>query len=52
MQHDHVVGVKVLWRLAQTLSIRLDEAYETPREREQARTTLNFGLYPSPFDRT
>ncbi|MEO0323625.1 MAG: cyclic nucleotide-binding domain-containing protein [Myxococcota bacterium] len=50
VQHDHVVGVKVLWRLAQTLSLRLDEAYETPRQREQAHTTLNFGLYPSPFD--
>ena len=52
VQHDQVVGVKVLWRLAQTLSLRLDEAYETPRQREHARTTLNFGLYPSPFDPT
>ncbi|MEM1418331.1 MAG: cyclic nucleotide-binding domain-containing protein, partial [Myxococcota bacterium] len=50
VQQNHVVGVKVLWRLAQTLSVRLDEAFETPRQREIARTTLNFGLYPSPFE--
>ena len=32
---DPVVGVKFLWRLAQTLGLRLDEAFETPQQLEQ-----------------
>ncbi|MEM9068713.1 MAG: Stp1/IreP family PP2C-type Ser/Thr phosphatase [Myxococcota bacterium] len=49
VQHDHVIGIKFLWRLAQTLSMRLDEAYETPQESEATRKTMRFGLFPSPF---
>ncbi len=50
VQEDHVVGVKFLWKLAQTLSLRLEEAFETPEEVETTRKTLSFGLYPSPFN--
>lgn len=49
VQQDTVVGVKFLWKLAQTLSLRLDELYESPEQLEQTRTTLSFGLFPSPF---
>ena len=49
VQQDNVMGIKFLWRLAQTLSLRLDEAYTTPQERERERATLRFGLFPSPF---
>ncbi|MBO6933488.1 MAG: cyclic nucleotide-binding domain-containing protein [Deltaproteobacteria bacterium] len=51
VQADTVVGVKFLWKLAQTLSLRLDEAYETPEQFLQKRETLTFGLFPSPFSR-
>ena len=47
IQQDQVIGVKILWRLAQTLSIRLDDAFEV--EGNATRKTLRFGLYPSPF---
>lgn len=49
VQADTVIGVKFLWKLAQTLSLRLDEAYETPEQFLQKRDTLTFGLFPSPF---
>ena len=48
---DTVIGVKFLWKLAQTLSLRLDEAYETPEQFLRQRETLTFGLFPSPFSR-
>lgn len=51
VQQDNVIGIKFLWRLAQTLSLRLDEAYTTPQERERERATLRFGLFPSPFSK-
>ena len=51
VQADTVIGVKFLWKLAQTLSLRLDEAYETPEQFVKARETLTFGLFPSPFSR-
>jgi len=51
VQADNVIGVKFLWKLAQTLSLRLDEAYETPEQFLEKRDTLTFGLFPSPFSR-
>jgi len=51
VQADTVIGVKFLWKLAQTLSLRLDEAYETPEQFLHKRETLTFGLFPSPFSR-
>tara|TARA_B100001750_G_scaffold133718_2_gene106351 strand:+ start:2130 stop:3410 length:1281 start_codon:yes stop_codon:yes gene_type:complete len=51
VQADTVIGVKFLWKLAQTLSLRLDEAYETPEQFLRQRETLAFGLFPSPFSR-
>ena len=51
VQADTVMGVKFLWKLAQTLSLRLDDAYETPEQFLKKRETLTFGLFPSPFSR-
>jgi hypothetical protein len=49
------LGAKVLWRLAQTLSLRLDELYEH-RDREDPPRwnddTKGVGLFPSPFGQT
>lgn len=52
LQQDSVLAGKFLWKLAQTLSLRLDDFYLF---HEQAlglptKTTLRFGLYPSPFN--
>ncbi len=47
VQQNSIIGVKFLWRLAQTLSLRLDEAFQTPKEIQK--TTMRFGLFPSPF---
>ncbi|MBX3250690.1 MAG: cyclic nucleotide-binding domain-containing protein [Myxococcales bacterium] len=51
VQRSPVVGVKFLWRLAQTLGVRLDDAYDTPSQAAEAvkRQTLIYGVYPSPF---
>ncbi|MCA9614044.1 MAG: hypothetical protein KC586_14915, partial [Myxococcales bacterium] len=50
VQRNPVVGVKFLWRLAQTLGLRLDEAFETPQQLEQLkRQTLTDGSFSSPF---
>ena len=50
VQRDPIVGVKFLWRLAQTLGLRLDEAFETPQQLEQRkRQTLVYGSFASPF---
>lgn len=51
VQADHVIGIKFLWRLGQTLSLRLEDVYERPREQgtDPQRTTLTFGRFPSPF---
>jgi len=48
LQDDPVAGAKVLWQLAHTLSIRLDEA-----QLERKPTTLKYeeGAFPSPFAR-
>lgn len=48
VQQDHVIGVKFLWKLAQTLSMRLEESFETPAALHEARQTLTYGLFPSP----
>lgn len=52
LQQDSVLAGKFLWRLAQTLSLRLDDFY---MYHEQViglpvKSTLRFGLYPSPFN--
>jgi PPM family protein phosphatase len=51
LQQDPVLAGKFLWKLAQTLSLRLDDFY---MHHEQAlaatpKATMRFGLYPSPF---
>ncbi|MEM7609004.1 MAG: cyclic nucleotide-binding domain-containing protein, partial [Myxococcota bacterium] len=51
VQLDHVIGVKVLWKLAQTLSLRLEDTFESPEEITERRNTLTFGLFPSPIPR-
>lgn len=58
MQSDSVIAAKFLWRLAQTLSLRLDDLYllqervsvELPLAPGEKRTTKKYGLFPSPFD--
>lgn len=54
MQHDAVIGAKFLWRLAQTLSLRLDDVYllqdKSGFEDESKKSTQRYGLFPSPFD--
>jgi serine/threonine protein phosphatase PrpC len=52
LQQDPMLAGKFLWKLAQTLSLRLDDFYLF---HEQAlglpsKSTLRFGLYPSPFN--
>ena len=55
MQGDPVLSAKFLWRLAQTLSLRLDDVYvqhdRESVEPEIGRMTKKYGLFPSPFDR-
>lgn len=53
MQSDSVLAAKFLWRLAQTLSMRLDEVYvqhDRARAASNERETKQYGLFPSPFD--
>lgn len=56
LQSDSVIAAKFLWRLAQTLSLRLDDVYLLRDERarplspEDKRATKKYGLFPSPFD--
>jgi serine/threonine protein phosphatase PrpC len=54
MSSDPVIASKFLWRLAQTLSLRLDDVYLLQETREAApegeRNTKTYGLFPSPFD--
>ncbi len=54
LQQDSVLATKFLWRLAQTLSLRLDDFYAyheatTMSPMGQA-STMRLGLYPSPFN--
>lgn len=53
LQRDPVLATKFLWRLAQTLSLRLDDFYElSDSNLTGVKTTLPIGLYPSPFSPT
>lgn len=55
MQEDAVLAAKVLWKLAQTLSLRLDALYaESERVDDHkpprtSRDTISAGLFPNPF---
>lgn len=49
VQQSHLIGVKFLWKLAQTLSTRLDDRFDTPEQAAQFRKTLDFEIVPSPF---
>jgi hypothetical protein len=46
-----VLAGKFLWKLAQTLSLRLDDFYLFHEQVVSAapKSTVRFGLYPSPF---
>ncbi|MBZ0121235.1 MAG: cyclic nucleotide-binding domain-containing protein, partial [Sandaracinaceae bacterium] len=53
MQQDAVLAAKFLWKLAQTLTLRLDDVYtlrDAERESSGGRPTQTYGLFPSPFD--
>ncbi len=50
MSHEPSIATKFLWKFAQTLSLRLDDAY-LARDLRTGRNTLGIGEYPSPFDR-
>jgi len=49
MSREPTVASKFLWKFAQTLSLRLDDAY-LARDFRSGRTTLGLGEYPSPFE--
>jgi len=54
MRANSVIAGKFLWRLAQTLSLRLDDLYvlhEASTDTLNDRTTKKYGIFPSPFDR-
>lgn len=57
MRSDQTIAGKFLWRLAQTLSLRLDDIYAlqdlSPPDGDtivDKRTTQKYGLFPSPFE--
>jgi serine/threonine protein phosphatase PrpC len=53
LQQDSVLATKFLWRLAQTLSLRLDDFYAFHEATTAAvgnKSTMRMGLYPSPFN--
>lgn len=52
LQQDAVLATKFLWKLAQTLSLRLDDFYLLAEQQGALanKSTLRFGLYPSPFN--
>jgi CRP-like cAMP-binding protein len=57
LQQDSVLATKFLWRLAQTLSLRLDDFYQfheatTSSSPNARQSTMRLGLYPSPFNTT
>jgi CRP-like cAMP-binding protein len=51
MSREPTISSKFLWKFAQTLSLRLDDAY-LARDFRPGRTTLGLGEYPSPFEST
>ncbi len=50
MGHEPSIATKFLWKFAQTLSLRLDDAY-LARDQRKGRETLGIGEYPSPFEK-
>lgn len=46
MAHESSIATKFLWKFAQTLSLRLDDAY-LARDIRQGRQTIGLGEYPS-----
>lgn len=55
LKSDPVIAAKFLWRLAQTLSLRMDDMYvlqerSAQAEQDAKRMTKKYGLFPSPFD--
>lgn len=52
LQQDPTLAGKFLWKLAQTLSLRLDDFYLFHEQVVGApnKSTVRFGLYPSPFN--
>ena len=53
LQQDSVLATKFLWRLAQTLSLRLDDFYafhDATTSSGGQQSTMRLGLYPSPFN--
>lgn len=62
VQQEPTIASKFLWKLAQTLSLRLDDVYlvqerpaaEKPEgpKTEGPKTTARFGSFPSPFTRS
>ncbi len=50
MRHDGMLAAKFFWKMAQILSLRLDDAYDMERDdarpAETGRNTLRFGHYP------
>lgn len=49
MSREPAVAAKFLWKFAQTLSLRLDDAY-LARDFRSGRKTLGLAEYPSPLD--
>src|SRR5690606_15074529 len=50
LRQDGMLAAKFFWKMAQTLSLRLDDAYamnQAGREAADARDTMRFGAYPS-----
>lgn len=48
-QQDPVIGVKFLWKLAQTLSTRLNESFLPALPADDGNHTVRYGMFPSPF---
>ena len=54
LREDSMLAAGILWRLAQTLSVRLDEVYDLqgqPKKPVNLKSTLAHGMLSSPFDR-
>jgi hypothetical protein len=49
MAHEPGIATKFLWKFAQTLSLRLDDAY-LARDLRKGRDTVGLGEYPSPVN--
>ncbi len=56
MGSNQIIAGKFLWRLAQTLSLRLDDLYALHAQTSNSdtlidrRNTKKYGIFPSPFD--